>query len=107
MTRRTLPQRRRAETFSLTACNQQLIITLGFYPDNSLGEIFVGVGKTGNDIQAIARDGAVLVSLALQHGVALETIHHAMIRDSSGAAASILGAIVDCISTKPFPGDGQ
>jgi hypothetical protein len=84
MTRRTLPQRRRAETFALTACNQQLTITLGFYPDNSLGEIFVGVGKTGNDIQAVARDGVVLVSYALQHGVALETIHHAMTRGAAG-----------------------
>jgi ribonucleoside-diphosphate reductase alpha chain len=99
MTRRILPQRRRAETFSLTACNQQLTITLGFYPDNSLGEIFVGVGKTGNDIQAIARDVGVLFSLALQHGVPPETIRHAVARGASEEPASILGAVVDCIST--------
>jgi hypothetical protein len=59
-TRRTLPQRRRAESFALTACNQQLTIKLGFHPDNSLGVIFVGVGKTGNDIQSIALDAGVL-----------------------------------------------
>jgi hypothetical protein len=29
---------------------------------------------------------------------------HAVTRDSSGAAASILGAIVDCVN-KTFPGD--
>jgi ribonucleoside-diphosphate reductase alpha chain len=103
MTRQILPSRRRAETFTLQFGNQTVTITLGFYPDNSLGEIFVGVGKTGNDIQAVARDAAVLVSLALQHGVALETIYHAMTRGAAGPA-SILGAVVDSITTNSFSG---
>ena len=51
----------------------------------------------------IARDAAVLLSLALQHGTSIESIKHAVTRDSSGAAASILGAIVDAIAD----GDGR
>jgi hypothetical protein len=86
-------QRRRAETFALTARNQQFTITLRFYPDNSLGAIFVGTGETGNDIQPVARDGAVPVHLALQHGVALGTIHHATTRGAAGKPALILGTV--------------
>jgi hypothetical protein len=40
----------------------------------------------------------VVLSLALQHGTPIETIRHAVTRSGSGAAASILGAIVDVLS---------
>ena len=69
MIRRTLPQRRAAETFDLRFWNQPFTVTVGFYPDGTPGEVFVGVGKTGTDIASVARDAAVVISLALQHGV--------------------------------------
>ena len=53
--------------------------------------------KTGNDIQSIACDAGVLLSLALQHGVSPETIRHAVTRGTSEEPASILGAIVDAL----------
>ena len=102
-TRRRLQQRRRAETFDLTFRNQLITITTGFYADDTLGEIFIGIGKSGTDLASVARDAGVLLSLALQHGVDVATIAHAITRDSSGAAASILGAIVDAIAD----GDGR
>ena len=46
----------------------------------------------------------VLVSLALQHGVALETLRHAMTRGAAGEPASILGTVVDCIPMNAFSG---
>ena len=52
----------------------------------------------------IARDAAVLLSLALQHGVPPETIRHAVTRGASEEPASILGAVVDSITTKSFSG---
>jgi hypothetical protein len=70
----------------------------GFYADDTPGEVFIDGGKTGQDIQSTARDAAVVLSLALQHGVPVEVIAHAVTRDSTGAAASILGAIVDAIA---------
>ena len=48
--------------------------------------------------EAIARDGAVLLSLALQYGVPLETIKHAITRDGQGQPQSIIGAVVDRLS---------
>jgi hypothetical protein len=98
MIRRPLPQRRHAETFALAACNQSLTITTGFYADGALGEVFIDAGKSGQDVQSIARDAGVMLSVAIQYGTSLETIRHAVTRDSAGEPTSILGAIVDALS---------
>jgi ribonucleoside-diphosphate reductase alpha chain len=102
--RRVLPRRRAAETFNLRFWNQSFSVTIGFYPDGTPGEVFIDGGKTGQDIQSTARDAAVVLSLALQHGVSPETIRHAVTRGASEGPASILGAVVDFITTKSFSG---
>ena len=104
MIRRTLPQRRAAETFDLRFWNQPFTVTVGFYPDGTPGEVFIDGGKTGQDIQSTARDAAVVLSLALQHGTPIETIRHAVTRGASEEPASIFGAVVDSITTKSFSG---
>ena len=78
--RRVLPQRRAAETFHLRFWNQSFTVTVGFYADGAPGEVFIDGGKTGQDIQSTARDAAVVLSLALQHGTPIETIRHAVTR---------------------------
>jgi len=104
MIRRTLPQRRAAETFDLRFWNQLFTVTIGFYADGRPGEVFIDGGKTGQDIQSTARDAAVVLSLALQHGVPPDTIRHAVTRGASEEPASILGAVIDSITTKSFSG---
>ena len=110
MIRRTLPQRRAAETFDLRFWNQLFTVTVGFYADGTPGEVFIDGGKTGQDIESTARDAAVVLSLALQHGAPIETTQHAVTRNPSGSAASILGAVVDELSkfsqTKESARDG-
>jgi hypothetical protein len=98
MSRRILPQRRSAETFQLRFWNQPVSVTVGYYEDGTPGEIFVDAGKTGQDVQSTARDAAVVLSLALQHGATVATIQHAVTRSGNGEAASILGAIIDQLS---------
>ena len=98
MIRRTLPQRRAAETFDMRFWNQPFTVTVGFYADGAPGEVFVDSRKTGGDVEAIARDAAVVISLSLQHGAAVETLQHAITRNSNGTPSSILGAVVDCLS---------
>ena len=101
MIRRTLPPRRATETFNMRFWNQPFTVTVGFYADGTPGEVFIDGGKTGQDIQSTARDAAVVLSLALQHGAPIETIRHAVTRNPSGSAASILGAVVDALSKFP------
>jgi hypothetical protein len=100
MIRRRLPQRRCSETRSLRFRNRTLTITVGFYPTGEIGEVFTDMARSGEDLAVIANDIPILLSLALQHGVALATIRHAISRDSSGEAASVVGAIIDSIGTE-------
>jgi hypothetical protein len=95
--RRVLPQRRAAETVNMRFWNQLFTVTVGFYADGTPGEVFIDGGKTGQDIQSTARDAAVVLSLAMQHGTPIETIRHAVTRGASKKPASILGAIVDTL----------
>jgi len=46
------------------------------------------------------KDAAVVCSIALQHGVPVEVIRHALLRDSQDRAASPLGAALDAIAGK-------
>jgi hypothetical protein len=96
-----LPQRRRAETFTVVHWNQPFAVTVGFYDDGTPGEVFVDARKSGGDVEAIARDAAVVISLALQHGVRLEAIGHAITRNGNGLPASILGAVIDALVRLP------
>ena len=59
--RRTLPQRRAAETFTVVCRNQPVTITAGFYDDGTLGEVFITTAKSGADLQNIANDAAVIL----------------------------------------------
>ena len=96
--RRILPTRRPAQTLTIVFGNQPLSVTAGFYDDGTLGEVFIDVAKSGADLAHIAHDAAVVISLAFQHGVSIETIRHAVTRDGNGAASSILGAVIDAIA---------
>jgi hypothetical protein len=100
--RLTLQNRRGAENFELRhgGKNTTFTITMGNYPDGTIGEVFISGPKSGSEVDAVARDGAILLSLALQHGVPLETIRHAMTREPDGRASTIVGAVVDEISRK-------
>ena len=99
--RKTLPQRRASETFDLKFWGQSFTVTVGFYPDGTPGEVFVDTRKTGGDVEAIARDAAVVISLALQHGTPIATIRRAITRDGNGASSSVLGAVIDALPATP------
>ena len=89
--------RRHSETFEVAfgGARAAHVVTAGFYADDELGEVFINSGRSGEQVEAVARDGAVLLSLALQHGVPLETIAGALTRDAQGEPGSIIGAVVD------------
>jgi hypothetical protein len=99
-----LLNRRANETERFDRDGISITMTVGYTPDGTPGEVFLDGCKTGNDIESIARDTGVLLSLALQHGVPPETISHAITRGASEEPASILGAVVNSITTKSFSG---
>ena len=97
--RELLPQRRRAETFNMKFGDQQAeyAVTVGYYEDGRIGEVFIDGAKAGSMMDALARDGAVLTSIGLQYGMRLETVRHALTRDRDGKAFTIIGAVIDRI----------
>jgi len=95
--RKPLPQRRASETFELRHGNHRgtFQVTIGYYPDGSVGEVFVSGAKAGSEVEAITRDGAILLSIAVQFGVPLKIIRHAITREADGSASTIIGAVID------------
>jgi hypothetical protein len=101
MERRALPQRRRSETFKIRHGDQRAAyhVTLGYYDSGELGEVFISTNQVGTAMDAMARDLAVLMSLALQHGCALATMRDALTRESDGSPSTIAGAVTDRLAS--------
>jgi hypothetical protein len=95
MTRQRLPNRRESESLAFQWNNMAFVATVSRFSDGRIAEIFLSNGKIGSDTDAAARDSAVVCSLALQFNAPIETIRHALLRDSQGVAASPLGRALD------------
>lgn len=97
MQRRALPQRRHCETFNLDFRGAPFEVSVGFYDraGTEPGEIFISGPKSGADFEGVCRDSAILLSLAIQHGVPLDVIRGAVTRNEDNSPATIVGAIVD------------
>jgi len=58
-------------------------------------------------MEAIARDAAVLLSIAIQHHVPLDILRHAITREQDGSASSIIGKVVDELSGRAVSANQQ
>jgi hypothetical protein len=99
--RERLPNRRQCESFEFRHAGLDFTLCAGFYPDGRIAEIFLSSDKPGSPIEAIARDAAVTVSIALQFGANLETIRQSLIKDHDGSAATAIGAALDALAEAP------
>ena len=100
--RRRLPNRRASLNFEIEAQGLGFTATVSRYADGSCADIFLQNHKAGSAAGILAQDSAVVASIALQFGVPLSVIRHALMRDSQGRAASPLGVALDIIA-----GDGS
>jgi ribonucleoside-diphosphate reductase alpha chain len=98
--RQKLPNRRAAETFDIEANGLRYRVTAGYFPDGRLAEIFINNAKQGSHSDTAARDSAVVASLALQHGVPLDVIRRALMRDAQGRASGPLGVALDLLANE-------
>jgi hypothetical protein len=102
-TRAVLPMRRPTYTFDLFEANGRVDLTVSFStfeppgmaPPHSVAEVFIMSRHIGSEMEAIARDAAILMSLALQYGCPLDTIRHAVTRNADGSPQSLMGRVVD------------
>src|SRR3954468_23720581 len=101
--RRTQPTRRLSWSFEVTTPDGLThTATASFFPDGGLAEIFLRSGKVGSSVETSSHDAAVVCSLALQHGVPLNTIRHALQKLQDGSAAGPLGRALDMIEAGQY-----
>jgi hypothetical protein len=101
--RQALPNRRCAETFDFEHAGHQFSLTVGRFSDGRPAEIFLSSKHVGSPLEAIARDAAVTVSIALQYGSPLATIASALTKDHDGGPATLLGAAIDTLLDRSQP----
>jgi hypothetical protein len=83
--RERLPDRRAAETWDIQVGGLRYTISVGYYESGRIGEIFIQNHKQGSQAGLMAADSAVLCSIALQHGVPIETLRHALMREAAAS----------------------
>lgn len=93
--REALPNRRNQESVAFDYESQHWIMSVGRYEDGRLAEVFISSNKSTSGMAAMARDAAVLISIALQHGVPAEGLRRSLTRDESNAPMSIAGRLLD------------
>ena len=96
-----LPNRRPNETADLLFEGQHYHVTVGFFSDGRPGEVFCHGAKIGSGMDLLIDDACVALSVLLQHGVEPQALAYSMGRLEDGAAASIIGSLVDLIANDP------
>ncbi len=96
--RTRLPNRRENETVDLLFEGQRYHVTIGFAPDGRPAEVFCHGAKVGSTMDILLDDACVALSLLLQHGAEPQALAHSMGRLDGGAAASVIGALVDLVA---------
>ena len=92
-----LPNRRACENFEFECQGIRYTASVGRFPDGRVAELFINNGKAGSSSETNARDAAIVLSIALQHGVAIEDIRQSVSRDPRGQATSPIGTVLDLI----------
>ena len=75
--RERLPNRRAADLVDFEHDRRRWTVTIGRYPDGRVAELFIDAPKE-SPLVALAQDGALAASLALQSGCPLDTLRHAL-----------------------------
>jgi ribonucleoside-diphosphate reductase alpha chain len=97
MTRQRLPNRRACISFSFVCNDLDYTATVSYFADGKLAEIFLSNRRANSHSDAAAKDSGVVCSIALQHGVPVETIRKALLRDARGNPSSPLGCALDLL----------
>src|ERR1700731_2067036 len=85
--RNRLPDRRSAVTTTFHRDGACFEMTIGYYPDGKVGEVFLNADRANSLLDFLMSDAAILASLALQYGAPLDEIRAAMKRDAAGKAS--------------------
>jgi hypothetical protein len=92
--RKRLADRRGADLVDFEHDGRKWTATVGRFADGRIAEIFID-GSKDAPIVELAQESAIVASLALQSGCALETLRHAL----AGRGAGPLGAALAMVNS--------
>ena len=96
--RTRLENRRPNERIEFEHDGQLCTALVGFRADGfEPAEVFIEGGKIGSSFHAAARDGGLLLSIAMQHGIDLRVFQLSVTRLDDGRAAGVIGAAIDAV----------
>jgi hypothetical protein len=98
MTRQRLANRRAALTFDFEHAGLKYTATVGRFPDGRVAEVFIQNHKSNSGADVNARDAAIILSVALQHGADISAIGKALCRDPRGNPSGIMGVALDLLA---------
>src|SRR5262249_31997181 len=98
MPRQHLPNRRPALTFEVEHERLKYTCTVGRFLDGRVSEVFLQNHKTNSSVDLAARDGAIILSFALQHGADPAAIARALSRGPRGLPTGIMGVVLDFLA---------
>jgi hypothetical protein len=98
MPRLRLPHRRLCESFTFELGGLRFTASVGRFADGRIGELFLNNHKSGNQSDTNARDAAIILSFALQHGADIDEIRKALCRNSSGRALGPVAEALDILA---------
>jgi hypothetical protein len=102
MTRRILNNRRHHEVLEFRFWNVDFTVGVGRDAREGssvepIQELFINAGKTGVQMETLARDSAVLLSIALQYGAPIEIMRRAITRNVDGSPSGPIGHLLDLL----------
>jgi len=110
--REKMPSERQSLTHKFAVNGQKGYLTLGFYEDGALGEIFLRMAKEGSTIGGLVGGWAAAVSVSLQYGVEPEAVFRRYVGErfepmgatSRGYASSIYDYVAKYVLDATSPG---
>jgi ribonucleoside-diphosphate reductase alpha chain len=90
-----LPNRRQADTLSFEIDGLTYTATFGTFRDGSPAEMFLNGPKPGTAADLVARESAILFSIARQYGAPTDIIFDALPKLANGKSAGPIGKALE------------
>ena len=98
-----LPSRRDHTLIDFDHAQVRFSMSVSRFKDGRPAEIFLSCQKSGSALEALARDAAIILSIALQHSADLQVIKRALTADADGSPSSLIGAALSALAILPLP----
>lgn len=99
--RQPLSPRRKNQSMELVFDGMRFQLTVGFYPNGRIGEVWLNGLRPDSALYHITQDACVLISHLLQRFTSPHTLFDSMPRKADGSPASVIGAIIELLLSLP------